>query len=83
VRLPRDLSGNDLCKALVRMGYQQVRQRGSHVTLATRPAAGGEHHVTVPLHNPLRLGTLNSILRDLAEVHRLTRDELLKRLFGG
>lgn len=41
----------------------------------------GEHHVTVPLHASIEPGTLNGILRDVAEHHRLERSELLRMLF--
>jgi predicted RNA binding protein YcfA (HicA-like mRNA interferase family) len=80
VKLPRDLSGQTLVKALATLGYSQQRQRGSHVTLTTQ--RDGEHHVTVPLHDPLKPGTLNSILRDLAAHHNLDRESLLELLFG-
>jgi hypothetical protein len=38
--------------------------------------------VTVPNHNPLRVGTLAAIISDIAAHQRLDRDELLKKLFG-
>jgi len=79
MRVPRDLSGSDLIRRLVRMGYGVTRQSGSHVRLTT--AENGEHHVTVPNHDPLRLGTLSAILGAVAAHHGLDRDELLKRLF--
>jgi predicted RNA binding protein YcfA (HicA-like mRNA interferase family) len=80
VKLPRDLSGPDLVRALARLGYAPTHQRGSHVRLTT--TQGGEHHLTVPAHDPLKVGTLNAILRDVAEHFGLTRDEVLERLFG-
>jgi hypothetical protein len=43
---------------------------------------GGEHHVTIPKHDPLRLGTLAGILNEVADHLQLDRDELIKRLFG-
>ena len=81
MRLPRDLSGEDLVQALSRFGYRVTRQTGSHIRLTTM--IGGEHHVTVPRHDPLRVGTLNSILTDVANHAGLTRDELLSRILGG
>jgi hypothetical protein len=42
----------------------------------------GEHHVTVPRHDPLRVGTLAAILDAVAAHHGLSRDALLDRLFG-
>lgn len=80
MRLPRDLSGKDLATALATLGYQVDHQTGSHLRMMTQ--VGGEHHVTVPLHNPIKIGTLNSILRDVAEHARLSREDLLRRLFG-
>ncbi|GAB4124146.1 MAG: hypothetical protein Fur0040_05870 [Sideroxydans sp.] len=80
MKLPRDLSGAQLIKALERLGYQPTRQSGSHVRLTCISAE--EHHLTIPLHDPLRVGTLAAILADVAAHHRLTRDALLARLFG-
>lgn len=79
MKAPRDLSGPDLIRRLGRLGYGVTRQSGSHVRLTT--AANGEHHVTVPNHDPLRLGTLSAILGAVAAHHGLDRDALLKRLF--
>jgi len=75
MRLPRDISGEELATLLQRHGYQITRQTGSHMRLTT--LYGGEHHVTIPNHDPLRLGTLNSVLKDVAEHLGLSREELL------
>jgi len=80
VRLPRDLSGAQLAKALEQLGYVVTRQTGSHMRLTTRER--GEHHITIPSHDQLRVGTLAAILRDVADHAQLSRDELLERLFG-
>jgi len=80
MRLPRNLSGEDLVKALGRLGYQPTRQRGSHVRLTTEQ--NGRHDVTVPRHDPLRVGTLAAILRDVAAHFGISRDELVDRLFA-
>jgi len=50
VRMPRDVSGADLVKALERLGYRPTRQTGSHLRLTT--TVNGEHHITVPNHDP-------------------------------
>ena len=81
MRLPRDVSGADLVKALGRLGYRVTRQTGSHIRL-TATAGGGEHHVTIPNHDPVKVGTLSSILREVADLQRMTRDEILARLFS-
>jgi len=80
VKLRRDLSGPDLAKALQAFGYRITRQTGSHMRLTTRER--GEHHVTVPAHDALRLGTLAGILAEVADHLGMTRDELEARLFG-
>ena len=80
MKLPRDLSGSALAKGLAQLGYQVDHQTGSHLRLTTQ--RGGEHHVTVPKHTPLKVGTLNAILREAGEHAGLTREEVLKELFA-
>ena len=79
MKLPRDLSGRDLAAVLAKLGYHATRQTGSHMRLTTE--VGGGHQITIPDHDDLKVGTLNAILREVAEHARVTRDELLKRLF--
>jgi predicted RNA binding protein YcfA (HicA-like mRNA interferase family) len=78
MRLPRDWGGEELARLLGRHGYEVTRQTGSHMRLTTEQ--GGEHHVTIPRHSPLRIGTLNAILKDVAQHLGLDRDELLMEL---
>ncbi|MBI5725666.1 MAG: type II toxin-antitoxin system HicA family toxin [Planctomycetes bacterium] len=78
MRLPRDLDADRLIKSLGKLGYSPVRQTGSHIRIRT--LKNGEHHETIPQHSPLKLGTLNVILRNIAAHHNLTRDELLRLL---
>ena len=80
MKLPRDLSGAELAKALAKSGYRITRQTGSHIRLTT--ASPTQHHVTIPAHDPLKVGTLSAILGDVAAHLRIERDELLRRLFG-
>ena len=79
MRTPRDLDGTTLVQRLRRLGYEQTRQSGSHVRL-TRLSDTGDHHVTVPLHSPLRVGTLNAILSDIAERLCVSKDEVIRRV---
>lgn len=79
MKLPRDLSGADLAKALRRVGYEITRQTGSHLRL-TR-ATPDVHHVTVPAHDPLKIGTLAAILGEVAASLGSDRDALIRRLF--
>ena len=80
MRLPRDLSGSDLAKALRKLGYSTIRQTGSHLRLTTHQH--GEHHLTIPQHTPLRIGTLSAILADVATHFEFSREQLLGKLFG-
>jgi len=80
MRLPRDLTGAQLIRALGQLGYTTTRQTGSHVRLTCESPA--QHHITVPLHDPLRIGTLAGILSAVADAHGLTRDELQQQLLG-
>ena len=82
MRLPRDLSGDELAGLLRRhFGYRLSRQKGSHMTL-TVIAQGAEHSVTIPKHSHIRVGTLSAIVSEVAERFGLTRDEVNQRLFG-
>jgi predicted RNA binding protein YcfA (HicA-like mRNA interferase family) len=78
MKLPRDVSGTDLAKALKVLGYQVTRQIGSHLRLTT--TEGGEHHITIPQHDPLRVDTLAAILDDVAMHFGLSRSELLVKI---
>ena len=82
MRLPRDLSGDDLASLLSRYGYERTRQTGSHLRLTSR-VRGTEHHLTIPRHHELRVGTLAAILSDVAQYLKLERRELERGLFGG
>jgi len=77
MKLPRDLSGEELVKALCRdWGYRRVDQEGSHITLQTEQP--GHHRTAVPAHKSLRVGTLNAILRAVARHKGVTKEDVLK-----
>jgi predicted RNA binding protein YcfA (HicA-like mRNA interferase family) len=80
LKLPRDLSGVQLTKLLRRYGYEVKRQTGSHIRV-TSNLKGTEHHVTIPAHEEIRIGTLAEILGDVARYLDMDRDELAKALF--
>ena len=79
MRLPRNLSGQDLVCALRALGYQVTRQTGSHLRLTT--SEHGEHHITIPQHGSLRVGTLAAILANIAQHFEMSRDDLVSKLF--
>ena len=81
MKLPRDLSGRELAKALGAFEYQITRQTGSHIRLTT--TRNGEHHITIPAHDALKVGTLSAILGNVAAHLELARDEVARTLFSG
>jgi len=78
VKIPRDCNGDELVRALRRLGYETRRQTGSHIHLTTQ--RGGEHHVTVPNHRPLKVGLLHGLLKDVGGHHGMTVEELVREL---
>lgn len=78
MKLPRDVSGPELVKALHKLGYQVDRQKGSHVRVTTQQ--DGEHHEAVPSHHPIKVGTLSGILKSIAAHHKLTVEELVRHI---
>ena len=79
MRIPRDVSGEELIRLLGRIGYRATRQTGSHVRLTL--VSDGEHQVTIPKSGDLRVGTLNSILKDVADHLKVSKEELIERLW--
>ncbi|MBA3323517.1 MAG: type II toxin-antitoxin system HicA family toxin [Pyrinomonadaceae bacterium] len=78
MKLPRDVSGDELAKALKALGYETTRQTGSHMRLTT--IEGGQHHVSIPRHDPLKVGTFAAILDDVAVHFKISRAELLTKM---
>jgi predicted RNA binding protein YcfA (HicA-like mRNA interferase family) len=78
-RLPRNVSGRQLASALSIFGYRVTRQSGSHQRLTT--AINGEHHITIPVHDPLKLGTLSAILSEVSRHLGISKAELIEKLF--
>ncbi len=77
--MPRDLSGAELIKRLCKhFAYRRVNQEGSHVILVTdepRP-----HRIAIPDHSPLRVGTLNAIIRAVAAAKGVSKEDILARM---
>ena len=79
MKLPRGLTGAELVRKLQRLGYAVTRQTGSHIRLTcAQPLA---HHIAVPNHDPLRVGTLSSILNEVCAAHAMSREQLIEKLF--
>jgi predicted RNA binding protein YcfA (HicA-like mRNA interferase family) len=78
MKLPRGVSADRLIRALEGLGYVAIRQKGSHVRL--RHDGSPVHTITVPLHNPLKTGTLHGILSEVAQMRSLTVEFLVELL---
>ncbi len=79
MKLPRDISGEDFARALSKLGYEITRRSGSHIRLTTE--RNGIHHVTIPSHSSLKIGTLSAVIRDIAGHHEMKKDDLMNELF--
>lgn len=79
MRMPRDISGKDIIKALRTFGYEIVRQNGSHIMITT--TKNGSHHLAIPNHSPLKIGTLNGIVSQVAKHLNMTKEQVLQKLF--
>ena len=77
MKLPRGIPANRVIQVLQHLGYEVIRQKGSHVRL--RHKGPPAHSITVPLHNPLKTGTLYGILSEVAQM-RSTSVEALTEL---
>jgi len=77
-RLPQ-VSGSDVVRLLHSLGYETVRQRGSHIRLRKLTPLG-EHNITVPDHKTIAKGTLNDILSRVSLWNGIPKDELARRL---
>ena len=80
MKIPRDVGGAELAKNLARYGYHVTRQSGSHLRLTT--VTGRQHHITIPAHSALRVGTLSAILEEVAQHLKREKIELIKELWG-
>ena len=70
MKVPRDVSADDLIKLLSQYGYIVDRQTGSHIRLSKK-LDKGEHVITIPNHKPIKIGTLQSIVKDICFVNKL------------
>lgn len=82
MKLPRDVGGEELAGLLSRYDYRITRQTGSHMRL-TSSFQGREHYITIPRHKPLKIGTLSSIVKDVASYLEIDRQRLIEELFKG
>jgi len=80
MKIPRDESAERLIRRLSAFGYTKTRQTGSHIRIS-RITPDKTDHVTIPNHNPIRIGTLSDILRNVAIQLNISKEELIQQLF--
>ena len=80
MKLPRDIGGEKLITLLTKYGYRMTNHTGSHIKIAST-IKGNEHHLTIPAHDTIKVGTLNCILNDLSEYLEIDKQSLIKALF--
>ena len=78
MKLPRGVSADQLIRALERLGYTVVRQKGSHIRLSHQAAP--THSISVPLHDPLKIGTFHGILAEVAQAQSISVQDILDLL---
>jgi predicted RNA binding protein YcfA (HicA-like mRNA interferase family) len=81
VKLPRNIGGEKLCQLLETYDYKIIRQTGSHIRL-TSAIKGEEHHITIPRHSPIKIGTLNQIISTVAIYLGMDKKDLIENLFS-
>ncbi|HON72443.1 MAG TPA: type II toxin-antitoxin system HicA family toxin [bacterium] len=79
-RIPKNISGKEFAKLLVKYRYKILRETGSHLRL-TSDFMGYSHNITIPDHSNLKVGTLNNILKDIAEYLNIPKEKLIEALF--
>ena len=80
MRIPRDISGKEMIKLLSIFGYEITHQKGSHIKVTTNQ--NGQHHIAVPNHDPIKIGTLNGIISQVANHLAVTKNEIIEKLFS-
>lgn len=79
MKIPRDLTAGQLIRGLRELGYEITRQKGSHIRL-TKALNDGDHHITIPNHSPIKIGTLNSIITDVSSRLKISKEDLITYL---
>lgn len=80
MKIPRDINAQEFINLLSKkLGYIITRQVGSHIRLSSSKY---NHNVTIPNHKPIRVGTLNNIIKDISESCGIEKLELIRILFN-
>ena len=79
MKVPRNVDASELINLSRRYGYSVTRQTGSHVRLSKK-LDEGEHSITIPNHKPIKIGTLQSIVKDVCLVNSIDENEFYRQL---
>ena len=79
-KVPRDINARELIQYLKIFEYSVIRQTGCHIRLASN-YMGINHQITIPNHSPIKIGTMNSILNDIADYLKIDKSALIEILF--
>ena len=79
MKVPRDVNADKLIKFLEKYGYVIINQTGSHIKLSKKTDEG-EHIITVPNHKPIKIGTLQSIVKDICNFNNLDIKNFYRQL---
>jgi predicted RNA binding protein YcfA (HicA-like mRNA interferase family) len=80
MKIPLSLSAKQLIKLLKVYGYETISQKGSHIKVTTNK--DGEHHLAIPNHDPIKIGTLNATIRQVAEHQGKSKKDIYGDLFS-
>jgi predicted RNA binding protein YcfA (HicA-like mRNA interferase family) len=80
MKIPRDESADRFIKKKAGLGYVKTRQTSSHIRIS-RYIGDKTYHLTIPNHNPIRIGTLSDILKEAAHQLEIPKEDLIKKLF--
>ena len=80
MKIPRDISSNNIIRLLKKYDYKVTRQTGSHIRL-TSNIKGTEHNITIPKHKELKIGTINNILNDISRYLEIDKESFIQSLF--
>lgn len=81
MKIPRDISSDNLIQVLKKYDYKITHQTWSHIRL-TSSIKGKEHNITIPKNKDLKIGTLNNILKDISRYLEIDKDNLIQNLFN-
>ena len=76
MKLPRDVDADKLIRVLAPYGYSVSRQVGSHIRLTKQDGTG---HITIPNHSPIKIGTLQKIIKDVCSANNLDVAEFVMK----